>query len=195
MIALYIILAVVCVLALILFIDISVTVLWNKDLDLKVKVFMFPLNLEKILTKSAEDKPNKEALDTAKKKKRRKKSAEEILNLISYIFRLISLSFAEFKRYARITISRLKISVSASSPDETAMLYGTVSSALYTLVELLSSSFNVKRNYKSIGVVSDFLSEECKLDLKVIIKLKPIHLILALVHVMSGLAQKKGKRL
>lgn len=194
MIALYIVLALVLLLALILFIDISVTVMWREEFNLKVKVFLFPLNLEKLLEKNSEAKPKKDITEKPKKKKR-KRSAEEILHLVSYIFRLVSLSFAEFKRYARINIAKLKISVSASSPDETAMLYGTVSSALYTAIEILSASFNVKRNYKSIGVISDFLSEECKLDLKVIIKIKPIHLLLALVHVMSGLAQKKGKRL
>ena len=183
MIALYIFLAVVFLVIFLLFIDFSIVIVWKEEFNLKVKVFLFPLNLEKTLNKSAQQKTENKIINNQKNKKRRKKSAEEILELVSYIFKLICLSFVEFKKYAQITIARLKISVSSSSPDETAMLYGTVSSALYTAIELLNSSFKVKRNYKSIGVVSDFVSEECKLDLKVIIKLKPIHVIPALIHI------------
>ena len=74
MIALYIFLAVVFLVVFLLFIDFSIVIVWKEEFNLKVKVFLFPLNLEKTLNKSAQQKTENKIINNQKNKKRRKNS-------------------------------------------------------------------------------------------------------------------------
>ena len=105
---------------------------------------------------------------------KKKKSPQDILDLVFYIIELIKAILGELVRYARLNFCKIKISIGCDEADKTAILYGTVSSLLYTALEFIDTIITTKKNYINIGVVPDFTSSECSADIKVIIKIRII---------------------
>lgn len=198
MIALIIILVIILLVALVLLADVSLVFSFKDKLSFKIGILCFYISGERIIRIVEAREENKELVEekpeSVSKKEKKKLSPSEIISLASYVLDLIKAVLGEFTRYARLKLCRIKISIGTDDPAQTALIYGTVSSALYTVFEFLDSFMTVKKNYKHIGVAPDFTSDECKFDFKVILKIKIIHLLLAFIHVSPILAQaKKGK--
>lgn len=195
MIVLYIILTLAAIILFLLLVDVSLVLAYKDGFKLKIRIFIFPLPVEKLVGmtsgegKSGKDKSPKIPNATAKKKK----TASDIVELISTIVDIIKAVLGEFVRYARLKLCRIKITIGSDDPAQTALIYGAASPVLYTAIEFFDSFLNIKKNYKNIGIAPDFVSDECRADIKIVLRIKIIHLLLALVNVVSVLAAKKGK--
>lgn len=198
MIVLYIIAGIVLLLALLMLLDISLVFTYKEKLDFAIKLGLISLSGSKIIElaeSSEKDVPKKqELLENKKSANKKKKSPSDVIDTVNYVMDLISAVLGEFTRYARIKFSRVKIGIGTESSAETALMYGFVSSAVYTVLEVLDSFLTVKKNYKDIGVYPDFTSEACKIDIKIVLKIKIIHLLFAFIRLLPNLAgAKKGK--
>lgn len=195
MIALYIIISLILVILGILFLNISFIFELKDDFDFKVKILFITLNAEKIAGLIGDDKQEKSIEEKSKKiKKKRKKSISELIDTITDIVDLIKQIFKEFTRYAKFKICYLDFKVATDDAARTALIYGAVSGGVYSAIEVLDGYFNIKKNYKKIAVYPDFSATETKANLKIIISIKPIHILLGAMHMLPGIAERqKGK--
>ncbi len=196
MIFLYVILAVLLLVIFILLVDLSLVFEYKEEFKFKIKIFCFTLSGEKIIKLAEAREENSDKTQPPQKltnNSKKKKTPSDILDLISYISGIIRAVLGEFVRYARLKLGDVKISIGTEDPASTALIYGVVSSGLYTALEFLDSFMTVKKNYKNIGVVPDFTSDECRIRLKVILKLKIIHLLFAALHILPTLAKGKER--
>lgn len=195
MIALYIILAFFLLVSLILFLNVSFVFELKEEFDFKVKILFITLNAEKIANLFSSDKKEKKIEEkTESIKKKRKKTVSEIIDTIVDVIDLVKAVFGEFTRYARLKLAYLDLKVATEDAAKTALVYGTLSGAVYSALEFLDSFLNVKKNYQKISVYPDFSDTKTKVSLKIIISIKPIHVLLAAMHLLPMLAEKqKGK--
>lgn len=198
MIAVYIIAALILLILLLLFLDISLIFSYKEKFSFTVKFGIVSLSGSKIvemIESSEKDKSKNQSLQANKKAaSKKKKTPSDIIDTVTYVIDLIGAILGEFTSYARIKFARVKIAIGCEDCAETALIYGAVSSALYSVLEILDSFITVKKNYKHIGVYPDFTSDSCRADIKIILKLKILHLLLAFVHLLPKLAEaKKGK--
>ena len=195
MIALYIILSILAIMLFLLLLDISLVFTYKEGFDLKVRIFIFSLSAKEIAKMTSKKEKTKESTSTEESQKtvKKKKSVSDIFELISTIIDVIKAVLGEFAHYARIKLCKIKISIGSEDSAQTALIYGAASPALYTLIEFFDSFLNIKKNYKNIGIAPDFLSDECKADIKIILKIKIKHLLLAFVNILPTLTAKKGK--
>ncbi len=184
----------------VLFADISLVFVYKDEFNFKIKLGCFSISGKKIIDiiESREKNKDNSQVNTEEthqiKKQRKKKSPSDIVDLVSYITDLIKAILGQFCKYAKLKLCRVKISIATEDAAETALIYGAASSALYTALEFFDSFITIKKNYKNIGIAPDFSSEECRIDLKVILKVKIIHLLLAFIGISPVLASaKKGK--
>lgn len=196
---LYILLAVILLVVLLLLLDISLVFSYKEKFEFKVKILFISLSGSKILdiVESKEDNrelKDKKPQEIAEERPKKKKTPSDIIDLVTYIVGIIKAVLGEFARYARLKICTVKVSIGSEDCAHTALLYGVVSSALYTVLEFLDSLITVKKNYKKIGIAPDFTSEECRVEMKIILRFKILHLLLAFIHILPSLARaKKGR--
>lgn len=200
MIVLWIILFLILFALLFLLLDISLVFSYKEKFNFNVRIFCFSISGSKIIEivesreKNKDSKPIKPVENSNESRRKKKKSPSDIIELIVYIAELIKAILGEFCNYARLKLCRVKVSIATEDAAQTALIYGAASSAIYTALEFLDSFMTVKKNYKNIGVAPDFTADECRIDFKVVLKLKIIHLILAFINISPLLASaKKGK--
>lgn len=198
MIVLYVLLAIILLISFILLCDISLVFVYKEHFDFKLKFFCFTIKTDKLVdlvSGSEENTEQKAEIDEKKMSlNKKKKSPSDVIDTVSYIVGLIGFILGKFAQYTRIVLARVKISIGTEDCSETALIYGAVSSALYTALEYFDSFLTVKKSYKNIGVVPDFTSESCRIDMKIILKIKIIHLLLIIISALPTIAEaKKGK--
>lgn len=196
MIFLYILLALIILVVSLLFLNLSFVFELKEEFSFKVKVLFITLNAEKIanlLSSDKKDESVKQKTETLKKK-HKKKSPSGIIEALVDIVDLIKAIFKEFLRYARLKVSFLDLKIATEDAANTALLYGAVSTAVYTAIEFLDNFITIKKSYKKIAVYPDFAGTQTKVNLKIVISIKPIHVLLAAMHLLPSLAEKqKGK--
>lgn len=195
MIVLYIFLTLLLLVLLLLFSSLSFIFEYNEKFTFKLRFLFITLKGEKILSLIESNNSNSDNSEKIKKlQKKKKKTLADITDLVLFILELIKAIFAEFLKYARIKLCYIEVKIASEDAASTALLYGATSTAIYTGLEFLDSFVSFSKNYKKVLVYPDFTSTEPKAKLKIVIKLKPIHLILAAMHLLPVLAsQKKGK--
>ena len=190
MIVLYVSLALVLLVTFLLFLNISFVFEYKEEFDFKIKILFVTLNADKL----AGNKENSVKEKTTTIKKKRKKSISEKIDVIKDIVDLIKAVFGELLKYARLKVCYLDLKVATDDAAKPALTYGAVSSAVYTAIEFLDSFVNVKKSYKKINIYPDFSETSAKVNLKIIISIKSIHLLLSAMHLLPMLAGKqKGK--
>ena len=195
MIVLYIFLAPLLLVLLLLFSSLSFIFEYNEKFTFKLRFLFVSLKGEKILNiiESGNSKSdNREEIKKIQKKK--KKTLSDTVDLVIFILELIKGIFGEFLRYAKIKLCYIDVKIASDDAASTALLYGVASTAIYSALEFFDTFVLLSKNYKKVSVYPDFTSTDSKAKLKIVIKLKPIHLILAAMHLLPILAsQKKGK--
>lgn len=197
MLFLWILLAVVLLLVFILFVNVNLIIEHKEEFRFFVRVLFVKINLEQFKKKKSTDmtveKKNKEPIPQTeeKSKKKNKKSVFEFLSFVADIIKSILKNFA---KYAKIKLCYANISVASDDAAKTAMLYGIVCQGLYYVTELLTHFTKFKKNYKKIKVVSDFTSEEIKYDFKLVITLKPVHLLIIGIKLIPIFTNKQNKK-
>ncbi|MBE6651595.1 MAG: DUF2953 domain-containing protein [Ruminococcaceae bacterium] len=181
----------------ILLTNVSIVAGYGDKFYFKLKIFIFNINLEKLADKFGGDgeEPSVKLPEELKDGKKKKLTPSDIIDLISFVGSLIRAVLGEFFTYARLKICNIRIAVGSEDAAKTALLYGTLSSALYTAIEFLDSLMTVKKNYKHIGIEPDFTLDSCRVKFKIVLKIKIIHLLLAFIHLVPILASGKGRKI
>lgn len=198
MIVLYILLALFLFVLLLLFCNISFIFELKDSFTFKLRILFVTLKGERILQFIESGDEKKEKLQDEKiqnlKKNKKKRTLSDTIDLVLFILDLIKEIFGQFVKYAKLKVCFLDIRIATDDAAETALVYGVASSAVYSGLEFIDSLLTLKKNYKKITIYPDFTTTESKANLKIVLKLKPIHLILALMHLLPLLANgKKGK--
>ncbi len=200
MLFLWILLAVVLLLVFILFINVNLVIEYKGGLRIFVRVLFVKINLERFrqkkITDTTVEKKKKEpvAESEEKNKKKNKKSVFEFLSLVTDIIKELLKNSA---KYTKIKLCYANITVASDDAAKTAMLYGAVCQGLYYVTELLTHFTKFKKDYKKIKVVSDFTSEEIKYDFKLVLTVKPVHLLIVgkkLIPIFINKQNKKSRK-
>ena len=194
MIILYILLALLLLIALVLFLNVSFIFELKEEFDFKIKVLFFTLKGDKI-AKLAEGRTKGESdakeSPTPHAKIKKPRGIPETIESISSVIDLIKSVFGEFIRYARLKVCYVDIKIATDDAAHTALVYGGASSAIYLALEFLETVVTLKKNYKKILVYPDFASNKTEAKFKIVLRIKPIHVILAAMHLLPKLAEKK----
>lgn len=189
MIVLYILSGLLAVILLLLFSDVSLVLTYNTEFSFRIRYLFVSLDAEKIAKLSSSKKDTSHEDVTELKKKH--KSLSNLFDLLLYIVDLIKAVLGQLVKYARIKICRINVSVATDDAAKTALLFGAVSGAIYSILEFFDTFLLLKKNYKKISVNPDFSSENSSADIKIILKIKPIHALLALLHLAPVLVKER----
>lgn len=204
MIALYIILGVILFIAAVIVILLNTNVSFvfklKDDFFFDVKLGVFSFGGERFINLMESDEvialfSRQPKLNIVRKRRNKVKITPiDVIDDVSYLTNLIKAIFGEFITFVKVKVCKLKIKIATEDAAETAIAYAGAASALYTAIEFLDSLMTVKRNYKNIGVVPDFTSDECSIDLNIVLKIKILHLIRAYYNLAPSIAGvQKGR--
>ena len=163
--------------------------LQNKEKKAEKKALRAAKHLEqKKLTKEAA-KTKKNAENSEKKEKR---SFSEILDLITAVLDLAKAVISRFSKHLGLSIKQLDVSIGSDEAAKTALLCGTVNSAVLMLVEFFRN--NTRFDDKSVNCISiqpDFLSESCHIVLDIRFRLNLIAVLDTIIHALIKFIQHK----
>ncbi|MBQ9544866.1 MAG: hypothetical protein IJV00_07055 [Clostridia bacterium] len=201
--ALYVIGGVVCFFAVFLLSRVHLRFVYEEKPKLKLRFWFITLDLKKLL-----DRPKKEKKKKAEKKKKpapvqenapeekKKRSFSETLDSIRFITRLLKKLLKDLFSRLRIRVSALRMSVGASEPHVTALLYGAAQPAVFQLCELASHFLDCRIDYKKVGVYPYFpgayFDAECDADVSLRI-IDALILGLKALKVLITVKTKKGE--
>lgn len=124
--------------------------------------------------------------DTEKEQKSLKDNAAYALDLMNNV---ISKALKKFGKHLKIKLYHLRVTVSGSEPDKTALTYGYVCQSVSYLTKLLDSHMNVKypgKTEKRIYVGVDFVSGKTYIDAHVSLKIRVWQLLSVGVTALIG---------
>ncbi len=197
--ALYIVLGIFLLLALILLSSITLKITYSSD-------FSFVLSYGLIKYKFASK--NKRGKNKAKKKKAQTESKDSKKNgyikqsieskglaaTVTELAEIIVTLFSEFGgllEHLRIKKFKLFLNVASSDPAATAVEYGTVCAVVYPLVRLVEQKTVLSRKGTRVIVNSDFNSQKSELEFELKGKLRVICLLASGFKLIKALAVLK----
>lgn len=129
----------------------------------KIKQRQKRLKRKRALLKGAPPPPKK----TAKQKRE-----EQLLEDIGFIRHLLLPFLYHGLKRVRLYAKRIRIVVSSDEAAKTAILYGAVTPAVATLLEVVEGFKQIRRPKDSeISVIADFTAGECSADIDILLKL------------------------
>jgi hypothetical protein len=189
MIVLYVFLSLLALVFLILLIDVSFVFELKEEVKIRIKILFVSFDAEKLVARFSEKHELPEESEQPKKKT--SPSIETLILRIKYITRLVRALIHEFCRYAKLKICFAYIKVATDDAAQTATAYALVSGAVYSLVEFLSYNLKTEKSYKKIKIFPDFTSSEFQAKMKIVLKIKPIHILLAAMHLLPLVQKRK----
>ena len=200
--AIYILLSIILLIALLLSTKIKVKLdSCDGDFDISFfvsafKIFSYPKN-EKRRVKLSDYSPKKlkkrneraERLKAKKEKKKDKKAISEYQGEkkpISFYVNFLKSNLLKFLKYFRIDLKKVNIIVSTDDAAKTALLFGTISQATAYIIEILDKTTNLKKTKKTeISVLADFTSGKTTVDIKASLSLRIFHVIKIIFSLLS----------
>ena len=182
MIALYILVVVLLLIAAILLLPVSVHLAYCEDFSVKVKFFgikVFPLKEKKQTKKKdkPQSKPKKEnQLKTSFQKLKEKHGFSGAVKEIFAFLKDCLKHLGGFLKTVKFKKVKLNLVVAENDAFKTAIKYGEVCSVVYPLLSYLENNANVK--YKKIDIKSDFNAQKGDFDFTLTVKLQIIFLII-----------------
>lgn len=183
-----------CILLILLLSSLKITLNICDGVEFKINflgINIFNLKKKHKRKKQKNGKEDKKLIGVLKeytKDKSRKKLVEEIL----YILKEICVKFGRLLKRIRFIKLDFDLTVASGDAATTAIRYGSICSVVYSICGMLESTYNF--DAKKIKVTADFTSEQMKLELKSVIKVRLIHLInFALSSVFSIIKMKIGE--
>ena len=188
---LYVLAAIVFVIALISFLPLWICVKYSDELTLDVglgliKYRITPKPKKKIKLsdysakalrkkrmaekkKSAKKKKGKaEAAKKAPAKEKKKRTVSDILALVRFVLRVAKILVKKFGSYLKIKINRIVLNVATGDAASTAITYGAVSQAMAYLFALLENTLKIKYEKDSETYIGcDFLGEKWSADIDI----------------------------
>ncbi len=174
---------------LVLYVDVNFIFRLSQEPSVTVRVLCFKADAMTLVERLTSEKEETSAESTPRKKA--KLTPERALYLVKRLVELVKAVTREFCRCARLKVCHIHIAVATDDAAETARLYGTVSGIVWGLLEFLSHNMSVKRCDKKIVIVPDFTSTEPQLDMKLVLKIKPIHALGAVMHLLPLFTKRK----
>ncbi|MBQ9355373.1 MAG: DUF2953 domain-containing protein [Clostridia bacterium] len=191
--ALFIILGIIVFILLLLFLPISVFLSVKDDFKVIVRfsgIKVFDSSKPK-KEKKEKTKPQDTENETQKEQKKEnklvntfknKKEESGIVGAVRYFGEIVKIILGKlvwFLKKLKFDHIRLNLSVSSEDAADTAIMYGTVCTALYPILSLITSNASVK--YKEINISADFNKTAIILDLSFCVKLRLIYALVALI--------------
>lgn len=184
MIFLYILLSLIGVVVLLLFVNVNLILTLAQEPDFKIRVLFFTFDAKKLIAKFQNAEPSDSEEPTDKPRKKVKLTLERLKYLINRFIELVKAVTHEICRYVRVEICHVYVKVATDDAADTARAYGTVSAIVWSLLEFLSYNMKVKRCDKKVVVYPDFESCESQIDIKLVLRIKPIHVLCATMHLL-----------
>ncbi len=181
-------------LLLVLFVDVLLVFSLDDDVSIRLKVLFFSWDVQSLVEKFAKkDTPDTEAEEkpNGEKKKGRLRTPDEILRIIEYFISLVKAIVHEFFRYVRLKICHVYVKVATDDAARTAQFYGSVSGLVYGLIALFDNTMSVKKSDKKIRVFPDFTTDSSEVRMKLVLKIKPIHALFAVMHLLPLFMNRK----
>ena len=194
MIVLYILLGLVGLIVLALFVNVNLILTLSSEPKFKVRILFFTFDMKRLadrFSKDGESEAENGEIQENAPKKRSKLTFERIKKLIERFVELVKAVTHEFCRYVRVKICYVWIKIATDDAADTARAYAKVSAVVWTLLEFLSCNMKVKRCDKKVAVFPDFLSNESQMDIKLVLRIKPIHMISAAMHLLPIFMKRK----
>lgn len=179
MIALYIILGIIALVALLLCMRVGINIVLEDELRVYLRVLFFKLRIY----------PQRSKKYKKKKQKQKKKKAETVIresgdapkkkppltDTIKTAAELVRTFSAAFARHLHVKLAVVNIRVATGDAASTAILYGAVSGAVACLVDAIDEITNLSSLHGSeISVEPDFLSERTQALLNITLSLRVI---------------------
>lgn len=198
MLALYIVLGFLFLIALILFSSISVNISINPEisLDLRFWFLKFKIPLDKKNKPEKEEKSQSSEEPKPHKKNYFKDSIKNkgIAATVTELFDILKVLFSEFDRllkHLRIKKFKLLINVASHDPAVTAVEYGAVCAVVFPAVKLVEDKTKLSRKGTRVTVNSDFNSEKPELIFDAKLKLRVIRILISGLSLLKLLIKLK----
>ncbi len=182
--ALYILLGIALLICLILSLRISIKIVYKDELKVHLRFLFFKTDL---LSESASSKIdfNKfiQKMDTKPQNEGETDEIEEpsspsILSKLESIRQILSLLFNTFRQHLHVKLTKIDIKVATGDAAKTAILYGTVSTAVACIVDIMDEITNLRKlKSSSISVEPDFLSDKSDIKLNILLSISILGII------------------
>ncbi len=138
----------------------KISIFSSEDLEKEEEQQAFKQKRQKSRKKAKTKKKDSQTGETPKKKQ--KKSVQEWIELILIIAQSGGKLVKRFWKGFRINDLCLQMAVAGNDAAETAITYGKVNAAVYSMYALVSRIVTLRRTY--IQIIPDFLSEESRVE-------------------------------
>jgi hypothetical protein len=185
--------ALAAIILLVLLLDISIILKLSDEPSVTVRILFFNFDVITLAERlSSQQQEEKADSPEASQKKKVRLTPERIIYLVKKFNELVKAIVHEFCKYVRLKICHITVRVSSDDAAETARTYGIVSGLVWGLLEFLSHHMTVKRCDKKVNIYPDFTSTESQLDMKLVLKIKTIHLLSAAMHLLPIFTKRKA---
>ena len=187
----YIILAVLLLIFILLIFPVKVYINYYDKIEITIRYIFFKFKQTGKPEKQEEKKRKKEKKKLKKDKEPKEKKESSlsklkkengIKGLIELFKEILKIFFKTAKKIIKhIYIEKIDLNIAVSSEDaaQTAILYGKINAYFYSVYALLSNFFNIK--FKRINIYPDFLSEETKINFSMVVKTRPVFILMSAV--------------
>lgn len=199
MIFLYVILALFLLIFLLCMINVRITLEYNEKAVLKIGALFIDYKVggAKKKKKPEKDKKKKVVAESVSQPTQPKKEKSKIMQVISeftedfefadfydFVVSFVSQLIKVFNKHLKVRFKRFNVTVGSDDPSDTAIRFGAVSQACAYLFELLDNNtklYPLKRS--NVYVNSDFDRKNIYCNLKLIIRLRIVHILIYIVKV------------
>ena len=187
MIVLCVLLGLLSLVLLLLFSSVHLRIRWEEEIKVRIRFWFVSLDLLRLLTPEKESKKKKDKKTKPKVKKKeeavavpaekKKRSFSDWMGFLKFFSRLLGEMIGELVARLRVRVKKLRLTVAASEPSRTALLYGIASPLVYQLCEAVNRFTKSEISYKNVGVYSDFSSDHIKGSADITLSLRLIDLL------------------
>ena len=107
---------------------------------------------------------------------------DELCEMLTLVFKGLNKLFGKIRYKIEVPMLNVNLDYGASDPVATGMIYGWIYSGLGIAYPLFNQYF--KFNYPSLNVTPDFYGKRFNLEVRSIIRLRPIHVVHAVFAVV-----------
>ncbi len=179
---------------------VTVPIVPKKQKKINLRKFSYK-NYQKLLAKDAAKAEKKAANKAARDAKKApaegtatKSASPDIMGNLGEITALVKTVLGCFYSHLRIDVCRLIITVGGKDASSTALTYGLVSQGVAYLMETLANTAHFKRKKNEhVEVNADFLSDKITADVKLIFRVRVVHILHILWKALLGYLPLKEK--
>lgn len=171
------------ILCILLLLPVGIRIYFDGRFRLELCVLFFRYTLPLSHSKKKPEKKKSEKKRPAKSAQKVKTDNKKLINSFSEIKPLIP---ALFKRaFAALTVKRLDIDITVASDDpcDTAMTYGAINAAVYTLISLAECFTKIKK--KNINISANYNADSTFVTFDTVIITCLLRLIICLIQLVS----------